>query len=154
MPITIAGPVFEQAAVCIPIVRALPDWFGIEAAIAAYEHTLDQLPTLLAYDAARAVGFVSLQQHTPYAAEVAVMGVLPELHRRGVGRALLESAQIWLRTRAVEFLQVKTLGPSHPDAGYARTRAFYAGLGFRPLEELPQIWGADNPCLIMVKRLI
>jgi ribosomal protein S18 acetylase RimI-like enzyme len=50
-------------------------------------------------------------------------------------------------------MQVKTLGPSNPDPGYARTRAFYEALGFRPLEELKQIWDEQNPCLIMVKQL-
>ena len=50
-------------------------------------------------------------------------------------------------------LQVKTLGPSHPSEHYAATRQFYVARGFRPLEELTEIWGEDNPCLIMVKRL-
>jgi hypothetical protein len=53
----------------------------------------------------------------------------------------------------VEFLQVKTLGPSHSDPGYALTRQFYGSLGFRPLEETTHWWGADNPCLVMVKAL-
>jgi hypothetical protein len=26
-------------------------------------------------------------------------------------------------------------------------------MGFRPLEEFPQIWDAQNPCLIMVQYL-
>ena len=52
----------------------------------------------------------------------------------------------------VEFLQVKTLGPSHPDPGYARTRQFYAGVGFQPLEEITGLW-PGNPCLIMIKTL-
>jgi hypothetical protein len=52
----------------------------------------------------------------------------------------------------VEFLQVKTLGPTRPDEGYDRTRRFYAQLGFRPLEEIRDLW-PENPCLIMVKAL-
>ncbi len=53
----------------------------------------------------------------------------------------------------MHYLQVKTLGSSHPDPYYARTRAFYFAMGFRPLEEFPQIWDAQNPCLIMVQYL-
>ena len=49
-------------------------------------------------------------------------------------------------------MQVKTLGPSKPDRRYAGTRRFYEALGFRPLEETA-LWGPENPCLIMVKRL-
>jgi len=52
----------------------------------------------------------------------------------------------------VELLTVKTLGPSHPDAGYAKTRAFYAACGFLPVVELLDLW-PGNPCLIMAKPL-
>jgi len=45
----------------------------------------------------------------------------------------------------VEFLQVKTLGPSYADAGYAKTRRFYTAMGFRPLEEITGLW-PENPC--------
>jgi hypothetical protein len=48
---------------------------------------------------------------------------------------------------------VKTLGPSHPDVHYARTRSFYEALGFIGLEETTAFWGEANPCLIMVKAL-
>lgn len=52
----------------------------------------------------------------------------------------------------VEMLQVKTLGPSQPDASYDRTRQFYSHMGFRPLEEIHGLW-PGNPCLVMVKVL-
>ena len=54
--------------------------------------------------------------------------------------------------QGVRLLEVKTLGPSHPDAGYARTRHFYESHGFLPLEET-ELWGEGTPCLIMVKPL-
>jgi len=56
------------------------------------------------------------------------------------------------RDAGVEYLQVKTLGPSRPDDNYAATRAFYESVGFRPLEET-SLWGDVNPCLFMVKKL-
>ena len=59
----------------------------------------------------------------------------------------------FLRARDVEYLQVKTLGPSDPSEHYAATRHFYSARGFRPLEELTAIWGEANPCLIMIKHL-
>ena len=153
MRITIDGPSFETAALCVPILRALPGWFGIEAAVMQYAREIDHLLTWLASDAARVCGFVSIKQHTPYAAEIYVMGVLPDRHRIGIGRALLLHLQAWLRQQEVEYLQVKTLGPSHPDPNYAKTRAFYVAMDFRPMEEIPQIWGDQNPCLIMIKKL-
>ena len=54
----------------------------------------------------------------------------------------------------MEFLQVKTLGPSRPDEGYERTREFYAAMGFTPLEEIHGLWDPGNPCLIMIKHLV
>ena len=153
MDIIVQGPFLEQAAVCEPILRALPQWFGIEEATAYYVQQTDRLPTFLASLDGEVAGFLTLNQHSNYAAEIDVMAVRPEVHRRGVGRALLAEAEAYLRQHGVEYLQVKTLSPAHPDPGYARTRQFYQAMGFRPLEEFPELWGPENPCLQMVKGL-
>ena len=147
------SPQWNMGAVGSPIFRALPDWFGIPAAVDKYCAEIDHLPTWLAYDREMAVGFVSVKQHNAYCAEIYVMGVLPEYQRRGLGRALLNAAQSWLRQQGTEYLQVKTLGPSRSDENYAQTRAFYEAAGFRPLEEIRSIWDEENPCLIMILRL-
>ena len=150
---TIEGPFLGLSAICTPILRSLPDWFGIEAAIHQYAMEIDQLPTFLVREAGEVMGFLSVRQHYPASAEVLVMGILPAAHRQGMGRALLNQAQVWLKEQGVEYLQVKTLGPSNPDENYAKTRDFYLAMGFQPLEEFPQIWDENNPCLILVKRL-
>ena len=75
-----------------------------------------------------------------------------QAHQQGVGRALVDAAEGDLRRRGSRLLEVKTLGPSHPDEGYRKTRAFYTALGFLPLEET-NLWGPDQPSLIMVKVL-
>lgn len=141
-----------QASLCEPILRALPDWFGIHEAIAQYVRDIEKLPTLLAFSEGRVVGFLSLKQHNEYSAEIYVMAVHPKFHRLGVGRVLVDSAEAQLRQQAVEYLQVKTLGTDHPDKNYAQTRAFYLSIGFKPLEEFVDLW-KGNPCLQMVKRL-
>jgi GNAT superfamily N-acetyltransferase len=153
MNIQIEGPLFEKSGVCTLIIRSLEEWFGIEEAIVHYSNSIDHLPTWLASEAERVLGFVSIKQHTKYSAEVYVMGILQESHHKGIGRKLIEAAQEWLRSQNVEYLQVKTLGPSDPDENYAKTRAFYAAMGFRPMEEFKQIWDEENPCLIMIKKL-
>jgi ribosomal protein S18 acetylase RimI-like enzyme len=129
------------------VLAALPGWFGIEEAVDRYVRDVADLPTF----AVGGDGFLALKLHTE--AEIYVMGVRPECQRRGLGTALLEAAEAFLRARDVEYLQVKTLGPSQPSEHYAATRRFYAVRGFRPLEELTSIWGEGNPCLIMVKHL-
>lgn len=151
--VTIEGPLSDQACVCEPILRALPDWFGMEAGIVQYVKDIDHLPTFIARLGDQVIGFLTLKQHNPYAAEIYVMGVHPEWHRHGVGRLLMQHAKEYVTQRDIHYLQVKTLAPSHPDPFYARTRAFYFAQGFRPLEEFTQIWDAQNPCLIMVQYL-
>jgi len=153
MNFKIEGPLLNQSSVCIPILRLLPDWFGMEEAILDYEREIEHLPTFLAKADGSVLGFLSLKQHTPYAAEILVMGVHPDVQRGGIGRALVDAAEAHARGLGVEYMQVKTLGPSRPDEGYARTRAFYEVMGFRPLEEFKQIWDENNPCLVMVKRM-
>jgi ribosomal protein S18 acetylase RimI-like enzyme len=91
-------------------------------------------------------------RHFPQAAEIYLMAVDPAVHRRGAGRALVSALEADLIADGVEFLQVKTLGPSYQDVGYERTRRFYAAVGFQPLEEIHGLW-PENPCLIMIKRL-
>jgi len=137
---------------CEAILRALPDWFGIEEALADYVRDIAVMETFGAFESDVLIGFLTLRQHFPESAEVHVMGVRQERHRRGIGRALLTHAESWLREQGVRWLQVKTLGPSREDAGYARTRAFYQALGFDPLEECETRW-PGNPCLTLVKRL-
>lgn len=151
--ITILGPHFEKSAVCMPILRTLPDWFGLEESLVHYSAEIDSSPTFLAYHAEDVIGFISLKQHNLYSAEVNVMGVVPEMHRMGIGKALMVHTLAWLKNQKFEYVQVKTLGPSHLDKGYAKTRAFYEAIGFRPLEEFKQIWDEHNPCLIMIRRL-
>lgn len=139
----------ERSALCRRVLEALPDWFGLPDAVERYVRDVAALPVLAVEDN----GFLALKVHNDTAAEIYVMGVLPEHHRHGIGTALVEDAENLLRVMGVEYLQVKTLGPSEPSEHYARTRRFYEARGFRPLEELTAIWGEENPCLIMVKRL-
>ena len=151
--LSIRGPLAGQGALAEGILRALPGWFGIEQALVDYARAADQLPTFVAARGAETVGFLSLKPTSADAIEVHVMAVLPGDHRRGAGRALVERAAAYARAEGFTLLHVKTLAPSHPDPGYAATRAFYAAVGFLPLEELPEVWGPDDPCLLMVKAL-
>lgn len=138
---------------CARILRALPQWFGIPESVRDYVEQCDRTASTIASIGNDDVGILNLLDHGPYAAEVRLMAVMPEHHRRGIGRALLDHAESSLTRRGVEYLQVKTLSATSADRGYARTRAFYLACGFRPLEELPTLWGTENPALQMVKAL-
>jgi ribosomal protein S18 acetylase RimI-like enzyme len=144
------------------LLRSLPEWFGIESAIVGYIESARELPTYLAWPGnwagpghsgrPRPAGILLARRHYPWSAEIHLMAVDREVHRRGAGRALVAALETDLIADGTDLLQVKTLGPAHPDAGYERTRRFYQGMGFRPLEELHGLW-PENPCLIMIKIL-
>jgi GNAT superfamily N-acetyltransferase len=140
-----------SGGVCSQVLATLPTWFGIPASVEDYITTAEANPTVVASVEGRHAGLLTLVVHNEYSAEIYVMGVDAGHHRRGVGRAMLETAESWLAGRGVEFLQVKTLSARRDDAGYAKTRAFYAANGFRPLQEFPELWGHDNPALQMIK---
>lgn len=86
--IALAGPFYGKGEVCQSILRVLPQWFGRETALIQYLKEIEMLPTLLAVVDNECVGFLTFKQHNEYAAELYVMGVRPEYHRQGIGRAL------------------------------------------------------------------
>ncbi len=138
----------ERSRIAEVVLRDLPEWFGLEAETAAYIKAAAELPTFAVkpQDA-----FLCLKQHTPWAAEIYVMGVRREQHRGGLGRSLVAAAEAWCRDRGIRYLHVKTLGPSRPSRGYDATRAFYEAVGFVALEELHGLCDEDNPAVILVK---
>jgi coenzyme F420-0:L-glutamate ligase/coenzyme F420-1:gamma-L-glutamate ligase len=140
----------ERSRLAEAVLRELPEWFGIEEATRAYIDGVASLPTFAADDGS---GFVSLKQHAPRAAEIYVMGVRRERHRRGIGRELVRVAEDWCSAHGIEFLQVKTLAPSNPSEAYAATRSFYEALGFVALETFPELWDPWNPALMLIKRI-
>lgn len=140
-------------ATCAELLATVPHWFGMSDANEEYRRVADRCPTLVALDNDRAIGFVTVVHHSPHSAELHVMAVAPDHHRHGIGRMLVESVEQRLRAEGVEYLQVKTLSASANDEPYLRTLAFYTALGFRVLEEMPSLWDADNPAVLLVKRV-
>ena len=69
-------------AICADILAALPHWFGFPDSVAAYVESAENGPTVVATLDGRDCGILTLVLHTPYAAEIVVMGVLPELAPR------------------------------------------------------------------------
>jgi GNAT superfamily N-acetyltransferase len=153
MTVAIEGPLTNVADVCEPIFQQVPEWFSIISAVRRYLREMRTEPSFLAKMNGQIVGFLTLKWHFDVSAEVLAMAVLPLFHGRGIGTRLMNAAEQWLQSQQVQFLQVKTLGPSHPDPHYGQTRSFYRSMGFRPLEELADYWGPANPCLIMIKQL-
>jgi GNAT superfamily N-acetyltransferase len=143
----------QKTEIAAAILEALPDWFGIPESTLSYIKESADMPFLAAFDGGKPVGFIVIKENNPYTAEIYVMGILTAYHRLGIGRALVQEALEWAKERSFELLEVKTLDESHPDIYYARTRQFYRAMGFLPLECVPEIWGKENPCLILVRKV-
>ena len=144
----------KKSGICNDILRALPNWFGVEASIVDYVEKVRTMPFYTAFDSGRAVGFVAVKVHNPHTSEVCVMGILKEFHRQGIGKMLVECAERYCKENDMEFLTVKTLDVSGESESYDKTRLFYRAMGFKPLEIFPMFWDEDNPCLFMVKKLV
>lgn len=134
---------------CVNILRALPDWFGIESAIVDYGQDLQTLDGLVAIENESIVGFSGHKRYGDASVEINVIGVHPDFRGQGIGTRLLEVLEASLSDE-VRLLHMKTLAPSHSDPNYAQTRAFWQAKGFIPMDA-HEMWGPENPCLVMVK---
>ncbi|MGO4958222.1 GNAT family N-acetyltransferase [Luteococcus sp. Sow4_B9] len=135
------------------LLATLPEWFGLPDANQYYVDATKSLENWAVRDDAGSVlGLALTTWHFPHVCEVELMVVHRDHHGRGIGTALAQAVEEDARRRGAALLEVKTLGASHPDVNYARTRHFYERMGFLPLEET-NLWGDQNPCLFMVKPL-
>lgn len=135
------------------LLRSLPEWFGIEAAI---EHYVEVAATKQSYLAVgpdeRVLGAALVEERTEASSELYLIAVDPAEHGRGVGTALVAAVEADLRAAGLQLMEVHTVGPSYPDEHYVATRAFYRSCGFLPVHEFEGIeW--DGPTLVLVKPL-
>lgn len=133
------------------ILNALPDWFGLPESTSNYIQESKEMPFWAYYIEDKPVGFISLKETSPYTAEIFVMGILKEYHRRGIGTDLWNAFARYAKSNGYEYAQVKTVKKGHYKE-YDITNSFYESLGFRELECLP-LWDEWNPCQIYVKYI-
>ena len=141
----------EKRAAATEVLEQLPGWFENEQARGKYAADCENQAVFCARKDGKVAGFLAAKRLSDRAAEIAVMGVAPKIHREGIGRALFWRCAAWCWQNGIGYLQVKILGEKNPDAGYAKTRAFYQKMGFVPLECFDEIWGEENPCQILVR---
>ena len=142
----------EKKAIVRHVLEALPDWFGVPESRENYiAESVDQIMVAAEVDG-KAAGFLCLKETGKATIEIAVMGVLMEYHRSGMGRALFEEARRIATDIGYEFMQVKTVEMGHY-ADYDATNRFYQSLGFKELEVFPLLWDEANPCQIYIMSL-
>lgn len=144
------APLTDDAA---RLLATVPEWFGIPEANQHYVDATRELENWAVRDPhGTVVGLALTTWHFGQVCELELMVVDGAHHGGGVGTALVRAVESDARRRGATMLEVKTLGASHPDPYHARTRHFYERAGFLPVEET-DLWGAQNPCLVMVKPL-
>lgn len=153
LPPNIIGPKTGQGQNVEDILRSLPEWFGIEQAIIEYKNKSNSLPTWLATDNKQVTGCISILKHFSSSYEIYVMGIKKDYQRNGIGKRLIETVANYCKQNGGKYLQVKTLSQDRECFAYAKTRKFYIGMGFEPIEVFPLLWDAANPCLLMIKQL-
>lgn len=142
----------EKRSITKFILEALPDWFGIPEAREEYIRDSKGKIFFCACLENRPIGFLYLKQTGKDTLELAVMGVLKEHHRKGIGKALFDAAKDVACKSGFSFLQVKTVQMGKYEE-YDRTNLFYLSLGFRELEVFPTLWDEWNPCQIYIMAL-
>jgi GNAT superfamily N-acetyltransferase len=141
-----------KRAVARKVLEALHDWFEVDESREKYIAESAGQIFIAAKENNEYVGFLCLKETGRETVELAVMGVLREFHRSGIGRQLFEEAKKTAKAQGYEFMQVKTVKMGVYE-DYDRTNRFYLACGFRELEVINEIWGDDNPCQIYVMSL-
>ena len=136
------------------ILRLLPDWFGVEASLMDYVNTVSNYPFFCAMKGDICIGFFSICIHHERTGEIYVCAIHPEYHGMGVGTALFEHAEAFLKAEKCDYFMVKTLSPLRNSESYNLTRKFYAAVGFVDFYTDINIWDHENPCLMMIKNLV
>lgn len=142
----------EKEGITRSILESLPEWFGIPEATEEYIADSKGKPFFCAYDGETPVGFIYLKETGRHTVELAVMGVLKEYHRLGIGRKVFEEAKKEAKQHGYSFVQVKTVQMGRYDI-YDDTNRFYISLGFKELEVFPTLWDECNPCQIYIMAI-
>ncbi len=141
-----------KKAIAREVLEALHDWFEVDESREQYiAESIDRI-FLAAKENGRYVGFLCLKETGRETVEIAVMGVLKEYHRHGLGRQLFEEARKIAQEMGYQFMQVKTVKMGMYE-DYDETNRFYLACGFKELEVITEIWGEDNPCQIYIMAL-
>lgn len=143
----------EKEMISRTILEALPDWFGIPEAREEYIVNSVNQQFFAAVKEGKPIGFLCLKQTGKDTVEVAVMGVLKEFHRHGIGRKLFMKAKEKAIKDGFSFIQVKTVQMGQYD-NYDNTNKFYISLGFKEFEIFPTLWDEWNPCQVYVMALL
>ncbi len=147
----IMNPALKQT-IARRILENLHDWFEQDESREQYIRECSGWMFFAAREKGDYAGFLCLKETGRQTVELAVMGVLREYHRHGLGRALFAEAQQAAAEEGYSFMQVKTVKMGVYE-DYDATNRFYLSMGFAEFEVMEELWGKENPCQIYVMCL-
>ncbi len=133
----------EDAEAICALAASLGEWFNHEG-LARIAKDLAFHEGVVAVQGGHVVGFVTWARADAETAELSWMGVARDLHRRGIGTALLAALVAELRAAGFCSLVVSTVADNVEYEPYARTRAFYRTRGFTDFRVDARYWGTGD----------
>jgi ribosomal protein S18 acetylase RimI-like enzyme len=131
----------------------LPEWFAQPDSNRHYAEQAEILDAWTARIDGTTHGLLMLKRHSAVSAEIYWLGIDPDRHRQGIGRALVGAVERQLRQEGLKYLFVMTLHPDDPYEPYRRTRLFYERLGFELALTLEPPGSSPNPLAYYLKSL-
>ena len=135
---------------CVGVLASLPDYFTPDTHD-DLRARFESCTVYVAVEGYRIVGCALLQPQYS-SAEIHYAGVVPERHREGIGRRMI---QVLLEGADVPVIEVKTLDASSGYEPYVATRKFWEALGFLQIDCIDPLpgWQPGNPSAIYVCAL-
>jgi GNAT superfamily N-acetyltransferase len=146
--VQIRSAVAADAGAMLAVARALPGWInagGIEQMTRDFQV---HRGAVAVEGSGRGVGFITWTLAEPGSVELTWLGVVPELHRAGVGRRLVAAIAETCRAEGIYAIHVSTLADTVAYEPYARTRSFYRALGFADYRVDPGSYDGDDRLLL------
>ena len=143
----------EDHATIVAMAKLLPQWFtelGIQQ-IARDLQTQNGLVTLEGENIAGFVTYTITVDET--VAELTWIAVHPNLHRKGIGRSLVEALEEVVVGLGVSALEVSTVADSVEYEPYARTRTFYHALGFSDVR-VDREWYPSGDDRLLLRKVL
>ena len=112
----------EKKVISRKILEALTEWFEVEESREQYIVGSADMPLFAAEENGEYIGFLCLKETGRDTVELAVMGVLKEYHREGIGRQLVEKAVEAAKSAGYSFMKVKTVQMGKSYHQYGRRR--------------------------------
>ena len=99
----------EKKRIARTVLEGLKEWFEVEESREGYIRDCADWIFLAAKGDDKVMGFLCLKETGNATVELAVMGVLKDYHRNGIGRQLVDKAIEVAESSGYEFMQVKTV---------------------------------------------